>query len=305
MDGDTSVNTDVAAWPESDRAWFAVRRMQLKLHRWASEDSARRFGDLFNLVYDPAFLTHAWERVAGNVGARTAGVDGVTVARIEARVGVHVFLGQVRDMLKSGVYRPSPVRQVKIPKGGGKVRSLGIPTVTDRVVQAACKAVLEPIFEADFLPCSYGFRPNRRAQDAIAEIHHLTSEPVNYHWVLEADIAACFDEIDHVAVMDRVRVRITDKRLCALVKAFLKAGILTEFGERGESLTGTPQGGILSPLLANIALSALDEHFARQWDTEMGSRARPVKRKLDGLGNWRLVRYADDCVPRTLKEASM
>jgi RNA-directed DNA polymerase len=296
MDGDTSVNTDVAAWPESDRAWFAVRRMQLKLHRWASEDSARRFGDLFNLVYDPAFLTHAWERVAGNVGARTAGVDGVTVARIEARVGVHVFLGQVRDMLKSGVYRPSPVRQVKIPKGGGKVRSLGIPTVTDRVVQAACKAVLEPIFEADFLPCSYGFRPNRRAQDAIAEIHHLTSEPVNYHWVLEADIAACFDEIDHVAVMDRVRVRITDKRLCALVKAFLKAGILTEFGERGESLTGTPQGGILSPLLANIALSALDEHFTRQWDTEMGSRARRVKRKLDGLGNWRLVRYADDFV---------
>ena len=110
----------------------------------------------------------------------------------------------------------------------------------DRVVQAACKAVLEPIFEADFLPCSYGFRPNRRAQDAIAEIHHFTSRPSNYHYVLEADIAACFDEIDHVAVMDRVRRRIKDKRLGALVKAFLKAGVLNDLGDREESLTGTP-----------------------------------------------------------------
>ena len=247
MDGDTSVNTGVVAWPETDTAWWTVRRMQLKLHRWASEDAARRFGDLFNLVYDPAFLVHAWERVAGNVGARTAGVDGVTVAQIEARVGVGVFLGQVRDSLRSGEYRPSPVRQVRIPKGGGKLRRLGIPTVVDRVVQAACKAVLEPIFEADFLPCSYGFRPNRRAQDAIAEIHHFTSRPVNYQWVLEADIAACFDEIDHVAVMDRVRRRISDKRMCMLVKAFLKAGILNDLGDREESLTGTPQGGILTP----------------------------------------------------------
>ena len=299
MDGDTSVNTDVVAWPETDTAWWAVRRMQLKLHRWASEDAARRFGDLFNLVYDPAFLVHAWERVAGNVGARAAGVDGVTVAQIETRVGVGVFLGQVRDSLRCGEYRPSPVRQVRIPKSGGKLRRLGIPTVVDRVVQAACKAVLEPLFEADFLPCSYGFRPNRRAQDAIAEIHHFTSRPVNYQWVLEADIAACFDEIDHVAVMDRVRRRISDKRLCMVVKAFLKAGVLNDLGDREESLTGTPQGGILSPLLANIALSVLDEHFTQQWDTEtgkMGSPARRAKRKRDGLGNWRLIRYADDFV---------
>ena len=241
------MNTGVVAWPDEDSAWSTVRRMQLKLHRWASEDSARRFGDLFNLVYEPAFLIHAWERVRSNDGARTAGVDGLTVAQIETRVGVHAFLGQVRDLLKSGEYRPSPVRRVKIPKGGGKLRSLGIPTVTDRVVQAACKAVLEPVFEADFLPCSYGFRPNRRAQDAIAEIHHFTSRPANYHYVLEADIAACFDEIDHVAVMDRVRRRIKDKRLCNLVKAFLKAGVLTDLGDREESLTGTPQGGIITP----------------------------------------------------------
>ena len=116
MDGDTPVNTGVAAWPDEDSAWLAVRRMQTKLHRWASADSTRRFGDLFNLVYDPAFLIHAWERVRSNDGARTAGVDGLTVAQIETRVGVHAFLGQVRCLLKSGEYRPSPVRRVKIPK---------------------------------------------------------------------------------------------------------------------------------------------------------------------------------------------
>jgi RNA-directed DNA polymerase len=168
------VNTGVAAWPDADSAGLAVRRMQRRLHRWASEDHARRFDDLYNLVYDPAFLVHAWERVAGNDGAQTAGVDGLTVAQVEARVGVEVFLDQIRQALKQRTYRPSAVRQVKIPKGGGKLRTLGIPTVADRVVQAAVKAVAEPVFEADFAPCSYGFRPNRRAQDAIAEIHHFT-----------------------------------------------------------------------------------------------------------------------------------
>lgn len=296
MAEDTPVNTGVVAWPEEALGWAAVRRMQRKLHQWASEDAARRFDDLFNLVYDPAFLVNAWERVAGNKGAQTAGVDGVTVFQVETRVGVHVFLDGIRDSLKSGEYRPSPVRQVKIPKANGRLRSLGIPTVADRVVQAACKAVLEPVFEADFHPCSYGFRPNRRAQDAIAEIHHLTSRPINYHWVLEADIAACFDEIDHVALMDRLRRRVKDKRLCSLVRAFLKAGILTELGDQEESLTGTPQGGILSPLLANIALSALDEHFTRQWHTEMGTKHQRRQRIRHGLGNWRLVRYADDFV---------
>ena len=129
-------------------------------------------------------------------------------------------------------------------------------------MQAALKLVLEPIFEADFKPCSYGFRPRRRAQDAIAEIHYLASPPRNYEWVLEADIKACFDEIDHTALMGRVRHRIGDKRVLGLVKAFLKAGVLTEDGVERDTITGTPQGGILSPLLANIALSVLDEHFA-------------------------------------------
>ena len=147
------------------------------------------------------------------------------------------------------------------------------------MVQASLKLVLEPIFEADFQPCSYGFRPNRRAHDAIAEIHHLASRPRNYQWVLEADIKACFDEIAHTALMDRLRARIKDKRVCALVKAFLKSGVLTELGDREETLTGTPQGGILSPLLANIALSALDDHFARQWQQEMGTDGQRAKRR--------------------------
>src|SRR5690349_20054851 len=126
-DGDTLVNTGVVAWPDEDSAWVTVRRMQPKVHRWASGDSAHRFGDLFNLVYDPAFLIHAWERVRGNDGARTAGIDGHTVAQIETRVGVHAFLGQVRDLLKSGEYRPSPVRRVKIPKGRREATQLGDP----------------------------------------------------------------------------------------------------------------------------------------------------------------------------------
>jgi RNA-directed DNA polymerase len=198
MSEDASVNTGAVGWPDESSAYFAVRRMQTKLHGWAGEDPSRRFDDLFNLVYDRAFLMHAWERVSTNAGARTAGVDRATVAWIETEVGVVVFLDGIRESLKSGEFRPVEVRQVMIPKGSsGKLRKLGIPTVVDRVVQTALKAVIEPIFEADFLPCSYGFRPNRRTHDAIAEIRHLASEPRNYHWVLEADIAACLDAWSH------------------------------------------------------------------------------------------------------------
>lgn len=175
MSEDTPGNLGVACWPEPDAAWWAVRKMQIKLHRWASKNSARRFDDLYNLVYDPAFLVHAFERVASNAGSRTPGVDRVTVARIRSQVGVEVFLDEVREQLKARTFQPMPVRQVMIPKASGKLRALGIPTVADRVVQAALKLVLEPIFEADFLPCSYGFRPNRRAQDAIADIQHITT----------------------------------------------------------------------------------------------------------------------------------
>jgi RNA-directed DNA polymerase len=271
--------------------------MQTKLHQWAGDDRFRRFDDLFNLVHDRAFLMVAWERVSTNKGSRTPGIDKITAPMIEALGGVEGFLDWIRLSLKSGEFIPVEVRRVRIPKAStGKFRKLGIPTIADRVVQASLKLVLEPIFEADFKPCSYGFRPNRRAHDAIAEIHHLASRPSNYQWVLEADIRACFDEIEHTALMSRLRVRIKDKRVCALVKAFLKSGVFDEFGDREDSLTGTPQGGILSPLLANIALSALDDHFHQQWHEHMGTTAQRIKRRRHGQGNWRLIRYADDFV---------
>jgi len=171
---------------------------------------------------------------------------------------------------------------------------IGIPTARDRTVQAALKLVLEPIFEADFKPCSYGFRPRRRAQDAIAEIHQFASR--SYEWVLEGDIEACFDMIDHPALMGRVRDRVGDKRVLALVKAFLRSGILGEDGELRSTNTGTPQGGILSPLLANVALSVLDEHFAQAWQGPAATSWQRTKRRRSGLANNRLVRYADDFV---------
>ena len=162
----------------------------------------------------------------------------------------------------------------------------------DRVVQASLKLVLEPIFEADFLPCSYGFRPKRRTHDAVAEIRLFTA--CSYEWVVEGDIKACFDEISHPALMDRVRRRVGDKRVLALVKAFLKAGILDEARNFQETDAGTPQGSILSPLLSNVALSVLDEHIAHGPGGPGIGRVVAAKRRRHGLPNYRLVRYADD-----------
>jgi RNA-directed DNA polymerase len=228
--------------PSIEEAEARVLGIQTKLHRWATDDPDRRFADLFNLVCDPAVLLVAWRRVRGNKGARTAGVDGQTVYYIQQRRGEESFLAELRADLKARRFGPLPVRERLIPKpGSGKLRMLGIPTVRDRVVQAALKLVLEPIFEADFLPCSYGFRPGRRAQDAIAEIHVFTSPPHVYEWVVEGDIQACFDEIDHAALMGRVRRRIADKCVLTLVKAFLKAGILSQDGAMRDTITGTPQ----------------------------------------------------------------
>jgi RNA-directed DNA polymerase len=283
------VNTD-DPWPDLAEAEPRVLRMQAKLHQWTTDNSDRRFADLFNLVADPCFLTVAWHRVRGNRGARSAGVDGVKPNSI---LFGDVMLAGLRDDLKARRFTPLPVRERMIPKANGKRRRLGIPTVRDRVVQASLKLVLEPIFEADFQPCSYGFRPKRRAQDAIAEIHQLGTH--SYEWVLEGDITACFDEIDHTALMDRVRDRIGDKRVLDLVKAFLKSGILTEDARLIGTKTGTPQGGILSPLLANIALSVLDEYFVKAWES-WGAPSSRNYRHRKGLATYRLIRYADDFV---------
>ncbi|MGP4030088.1 reverse transcriptase domain-containing protein [Actinomadura sp. 3N407] len=235
MSGESGVDA-LVVWPSAQAAELRVRKMQAKLHRWAGADRGFRFDDVFNFVCDPAVLVMAFERVAGNTGARSAGVDGIRAADVQA-AGATAHLHQIRSELKAGAFRPLPVRERMIPKTGGKLRRLGIPTVTDRVVQAAVKLVLEPIFEADFRPCSYGFRPNRRAHDAIAEL-----------------------------------------------------------GERNETASGTPQGGILSPLLANIALSVLDDFAAEQWETAMATRQGREQRRRRGLPTWRLVRYADDFV---------
>jgi RNA-directed DNA polymerase len=286
------LNSD-ASWPSAAEAAARVLGIQRKLHKWSSDDPSRRFSDLHNLVCDRATLVVAWSRVRGNKGARSAGVDGWSAHAVEQRLGVERFLAEIRADLRAGAFRPEPVRAREIPKQGGKVRRLGIPTIRDRVVQAALKLVLEPIFEADFQPCSYGFRPGRRAQDAIVEIHQLTSR--SYEWIVEADIEACFDRIDHTALINRVRRRVGDKRVLSLVKAFLKAGIMSEPGGREETLTGTPQGGILSPLLANVALSVLDDYFVRAWEA-MGTGSQRYRRRARGEATYRLVRYADDFV---------
>ncbi|MDQ3715032.1 MAG: group II intron reverse transcriptase/maturase [Actinomycetota bacterium] len=287
------MNTD-----ELEHALFGaeqrVLKIQTKLHRWARDDPHRRFDDVFNLVADPDFLLVGWDRVRGNKGARTAGVDGRTARSVAAEQGVEEFLDELRSQLRDRSFRPLPVRERMIPKAGGKLRRLGIPTVADRVVQASLKLVLEPIFETDFLPCSYGFRPKRRAHDAVAEVHYLASSPRKYEWIVEGDIKACFDEISHPALLGLVRVRIGDNRVLALVKAFLKAGILGEDRLLRETTTGTPQGGILSPLLSNVALSVLDEHIAQAPGGPRTGTVERAKRRRHGLPNYRLVRYADD-----------
>ncbi len=288
---ETLVNTD-----ELEAATNVARRrvleIQAKLHRWARDDPHRRFDDLFNLVTDPGFLLVAWDRVRHNKGAKTAGVDGQSACYVQSVVGAGEFCDRLRIALRERSFRPVPVRERMIPKAGGKQRRLGIATVTDRVVQASLTLVLEPILEADFLPCSYGFRPRRRAQDAIAEIRYLAAR--SYEWIVEGDIAACFDEIAHPALMGRLRRRIGDKRVLALVKAFLKAGILGQDGALRDSNTGVPQGGILSPVLANLALSVLDEHIAQIPGGPGSTQSQRATRRRQGHGNCRLVRYADD-----------
>ena len=231
--------------------------------------SRRRFDDLYNLVCDPAFLVVAWQRVAGNTGARTPGIDRATVAAIESRIGVEEFLHGVREQLQARTFTPVEVRQVMIPKASGKLRALGIPTVTDRVVQA----VLDWCWNRFSRPASSRARTGsgRTGARRTRSPRSITSPPrATAGW--EADIEACFDRIDHAALMGRVRARIGDKRVLGLVEAFLKSGVMTTIGTRSDH-TGTPQGGILSPLLANIALSVLDDHFIQEWDQQMATES--------------------------------
>ena len=251
--------------------WDWLRIVQRKLYTRSEQEVDYVFRKLWGLVTDPRNLRMALARVAGNRGRRTAGVDGITAGRVTRRA--EAFIAELRAELRSGAYRPSPVRRVLIPKIGapGKFRPLGIPTVKDRVVQAALKNILEPVFEADFFPVSYGFRPGKSVHGALEHIRLLMrpkpdkqgrEQPLPYQWVVEGDIKGCFDNIEHHGLMERVRRRVEDPKVNRLIVAFLKAGILSE-GTFLRSDAGTPQGGILSPLLANIALSVIEERYER------------------------------------------
>jgi RNA-directed DNA polymerase len=253
----------------------AVRALQRVLYRSAKSSRSRRFHALYDKVARSDIMWKAWAVVAVNGGA--AGVDGRTIDDIEAS-GVGEFLDVLAEDVRAGVYRPAPLRRVHIPKPGkpGQTRPLGIPCVRDRVVMAAAKIVLEPIFDADFAPVSFGFRPKRSAHHALGAVRAAVNQ--GRLWVLDADIKACFDRIDHEALMALIERRVCDKSMLKLLRSWLRVGVF-EGGVVTDTGSGTPQGSPISPLLANIALHVLDEAWANG-----GQRLGAI------------VRYADDFV---------
>jgi group II intron reverse transcriptase/maturase len=259
--------------PERPRSFDKVRQLQRGLWSVAKRQPGRRFHALYDRMCRSDVLHEAWKRVRRNRGA--AGVDSQTIAAIEER-GVDAFLEEIHETLRAGEYRATAVLRRYIPKADGKRRPLGIPTVRDRVVQMAAKLVLEPIFEADFYPCSYGFRPKRSATNALETLRKQGSRGGNH--VLDADIRDYFGSIDHDKLMKLVERRISDRRVLKLLRQWLKAGVMEE-GRVSESLSGTPQGGVISPLLSNTFLSVLDTVWTKR-HAHLGV----------------LVRYADDFV---------
>jgi len=258
-----------------------VRELQRTLYRAAKADPGRRFHALHDKVLRRDVLERAWELVRRNRGA--AGIDQITIADVEQH-GVDRLLDELATDLRNGDYRPLAARRVFIAKpGSSERRPLSIPAVRDRVVQAAARIVIEPIFEADFLPCSFGFRPKRAAHDALQVL--VDEAWRGRRWVVETDIASCFEAIPHDGLMQAVEERIVDRKLLGLVRGMLRAGVM-EGGAVTRRQAGTPQGGVVSPLLANVYLHRLD----RQWQTQ---------------ANGVLVRYADDLVVmcKTRREA--
>ena len=250
-----------------------VRELQRKLWVSAKRSKTRRFHALYDRIYRLDVLGEAWRRVRSSHGV--GGIDGETMEAIEAR-GVEPFLLEIHNQLREGCYHPVAVKRVYIPKPNGKKRPLGIPTIRDRVVQMAAKIVIEPIFEADFLGCSYGFRPKRNANEALERIREAANR--GYNWVLDMDIRGYFDNLQHSKMIELVSQRISDRRVVKLIRKWLESGVMVE-GKYEETVAGTPQGGVISPLLSNIYLHYLDEMWERKYST---------------LGI--LTRYADDFI---------